>query len=85
MAIAAVCDEQTVIVQVVGFSDPSWQLEQYLATSAAAGLEELRSPLLAGERDGRLWRSVPNRKWHADQLGDIPASREVVLFHRRTP
>jgi hypothetical protein len=82
-AISAVCDERTVIVQVVGFSDPTWQLEQYLAMNATAGLEELRAPLLADERDGRLWRSVPNRKWHADQLGEIPASQEVVLFHRK--
>jgi DNA methylase len=82
-AIAAVCDERTVIVQVVGFSAARWQLDEYLAVNAAAGLEELRSPLLEGERDGRLWRSVPNRKWHADQLGETPASQEVVLFHRR--
>jgi hypothetical protein len=83
-SIAAISDESTTIVQVVGFSDPTWQLEQYLAMNAEAGLEEVRSPLLVGERDGRLWRSVPNRKWHADQLGEIPASQEVVLFHRRT-
>jgi hypothetical protein len=83
IAIAAICDERTVVVQVVGFSDPTWQLEQYLAMNAAAGLEEVRSPLLAGEHDGRLWRSVPNRKWHADQLGEIPGSQEVVLFHRK--
>jgi hypothetical protein len=82
-SIAAVSDERTVIVQVVGFSDPSWQLPEYLAVNAAAGLEELWPARLAGEADGRLWRSVPNRKWHADQLGRIPASQEVVLFHRR--
>jgi hypothetical protein len=82
-AIVAACDERTVVVQVVGFSDVKWQLDEYLAVNAAAGLEELRSPILAGERDGRLWRSVPNRKWHADQLGETPASQEVVLFHRR--
>jgi DNA modification methylase len=76
-------DRSTTIVQMVGFSDPSWQLPRYLQATTAAGLAEIRSPLLAEERDGRLWRSVPNRKWHADQLGDIPASQEVVLFHRR--
>jgi len=59
------------------------QLDEYLAINTAAGLEEWRSSLLVRERDGRLWRSVPNRKWHADQLGETPASQEVVLFHRR--
>ena len=85
-SVAAICDDRTVVVQMVGFSDPSWQLSQYLATMEEAGLRELPVPLPANDTDygdGRLWRSVPNRKWHADQLGDIHASREVVLFHQR--
>jgi hypothetical protein len=43
---------------------------------------EIRLPVLAGERDGRLWRSVPNRRWHADQIGETHGSQEVVLFHK---
>jgi hypothetical protein len=82
MSIASICEPTTVVVQVVGFSDPGWQLPQYLAINDAAGFRELLPPPLPGIRDGRLWRLVPNRKWHADQLGDIPASQEVVLFHR---
>jgi hypothetical protein len=81
-SVAAICDTATTIVQMVGFSEPEWQLPQYLAVMEAAGLQELHAPISDVE-DGRLWRSVPNRKWHADQLGDIHASREVVLFHRR--
>jgi hypothetical protein len=81
-SIAAVCDPDTVLVQVVGFSDPTWQLPRYLAVVEEVGFAELVPPSLPGLRDGRLWRSVPNRKWHADQLGKIPASHEVVLFHR---
>ena len=34
-----------------------------------------------GERDGRLWRSVPGRRWYSDQRGDTPGSKEVVLIH----
>lgn len=82
-SVAAICDDSTIVVQVVGFSDPAWQLPQYLATMEEAGLRELPAPVALDEADGRLWRSVPNRKWHADQLGDIHASREVVLFHHR--
>jgi hypothetical protein len=81
-SIASICDENTTIVQVVGFSDPTWQLGQYLAVNEAVGLREIRLTAITPLRDGRIWRSVPNRKWHADQLGDIPASQEVVLFHR---
>jgi hypothetical protein len=83
-SITSICDQNTVVVQVVGFSDPVWQLPQYLAVVKAAGLTEMLPPSVPGLRDGRLWRSVPNRKWHADQLGEIPASQEVVLFHRRS-
>ena len=81
--VAELCDERTTFVQVVAFSEPDWQLPRYLEANAAAGLREMRLPLLNGDRDGRLWRSVPNRKWHADQLGDTHGSQEVVLFHRR--
>jgi hypothetical protein len=81
-SVAAICDDDTTVVQMVGFSEPSWQLPQYLATMEEAGFREIPASL-PDQADGRLWRSVPNRKWHADQLGDIHASREVVLFHRR--
>lgn len=81
--VAEFCDEQTVFVQVVAFSEPDWQLPRYLEATEAAGLAEVRLPILADERDGRLWRSVPNRRWHADQIGETHGSQEVVLFHRR--
>jgi hypothetical protein len=82
VSLAQVCAEDTTVVQVVAFSNPTWQLPRYLEANRAAGFEETRLQAVAGERDGRLWRTVPNRKWHADQLGATPASREVVLFHR---
>lgn len=82
-SVARVCDEETIVVQVVAFSDPRRQLPRYLEVNAAAGFEEMPVPRVKSrKRDGRLWRAIPNRKWHADQLGRIPASQEVVLFHR---
>ncbi len=81
-SMARLCDEDTTLVQVVAFSKPNWQLPRYLEATRLAGFREIRLPLLAHEGDGRLWRLVPNRKWHADQLGETPASQEVVLFHR---
>ena len=48
-----------------------------------AGLSEVFLPMLQGEADGRLWRSVPGRRWYSDQRGETPGSQEVVLIHRK--
>lgn len=71
----------TVFVQVVAFAEPEWQLPRYLEVAEEAGLTELfiRN---TGSHDHRLWRTVPNRRWYADQKGSTHSSKEVVLFHR---
>lgn len=76
-ALARIADQNTRVVQLVGFSDPTRQLPLYLNALASAGFAEQSM----GPR-GRLWRQVPNRKWHADQKGFTPASKEVILVHR---
>lgn len=81
-SIASLCDTNTIVVQMVAFSDPSWQLPRYLETMEEAGLMEAFLPALSADGDGRLWRSVPNRRWYADQRGKTPGSQEVVLIHR---
>jgi hypothetical protein len=80
-SVASVCADDAIIVQVVAFSQPEWQLPRYLETVAQAGFTEMRLPVLAGEGDGRLWRQVPNRRWHAMQKGKTAGSNEVMLFH----
>jgi hypothetical protein len=82
-SVAPLADEDTVVVQMIAFSDLSWQLERYLETMREAGFDEMFLPLLQGERDGRLWRSVPGRRWYSDQRGETPGSQEVVLIHRK--
>jgi hypothetical protein len=82
-SVAALADERTVIVQMVAFADPSWQLPRYLETMEEAGLSEVFLPALRCEADGRLWRSVPNRRWYSDQRGETPGSQEVVLIHHK--
>jgi hypothetical protein len=82
-SVAAIASEGTAIVQMVAFSDVSWQLERYLKTMEEAGLQEMFLPTLQGQGDGRLWRSVPNRRWYSDQRGNTPGSQEVVLIHRK--
>jgi len=75
-SIREVCDDQTVIIQILAFSNIDWQLPKYLETMQAAGFTE-SVPLAE-----RIWRSVPNRKWYAQQKGSTQSSKEVILFHR---
>lgn len=75
-SVAKVCDAKTIVVQVLAFSDPSWQLPRYLQTMEEAGFRDLN------EDDERIWRIVPNRKWYAQKRGVTSSSREVILFHR---
>ena len=70
---------------MLAFSEPEWQLPRYLETMEEAGLREMMLPALKGQRDGRLWRSVPGRRWYSDQRGETPGSQEVVLIHRLRP
>lgn len=76
-SIAQVCSPETIIVQVVAFAEPEWQLGRYLDALNCAGLEEVGQ----GEQE-RLWRDVPNRRWHALSQAKHSSAREVVLFHR---
>lgn len=80
-SLAKISSKETRIVQVIAFSDPTWQLPMYLDVLSDCGLQEVEFPELA-TREGRLWRNVPNRKWFAQQKGKIPSSQEVVLIHK---
>ena len=82
-SVAALADADTMVVQMVAFSAPDWQLKRYLDAMEEAGLSEMLLPVLQGEGDGRLWRRVPGRRWYSAQRGATHASREVVLFHRK--
>jgi hypothetical protein len=83
-SVASVAGSKTMIVQMLAFSEPSWQLQEYLSVMKKAGLTEIKFRDLANDADGRVWRQVPNRKWYATQKGTLGASSEVVLFHRRS-
>lgn len=81
-SLARIATRDTLLIQLVAFSDPLWQLPKCLSLMEQAGFVEIRDPAFANSADGRMWRNVPNRKWYADQHGAIPASKEAVLFHR---
>ena len=82
-SVSAMAGPETTIIQMVAFSDAAWQLPKYLQVMERCGLVESR---LWGttDGDGRLWRDVPNRKWHARQKSYSPGAREVVLVHRKS-
>jgi len=82
-SVASLSDADTIIVQMVAFSAPEWQLPRYIESMEEAGLRELFLPSLKHEGDGRLWRTVPGRRWYSAQRGMTPGSQEVVLFHRK--
>lgn len=81
-SLAKLAKPDTWVVQLVGFSEPSWQLPRYLEVMEQAGFTEIRLDAFANSPDGRLWRVVPHRKWYAAYQQSAEAtSREVVLFH----
>jgi len=80
-AVASLCDDDTTVMQVVGFSEPKIQLPLYLETMGRAGFREVTFVRCANAKDGRLWRDVPGRRWWTHANGKA-TSKEAVLFHR---
>jgi hypothetical protein len=81
-SLSKIVDAETYIVQLIGFSNQSWQLNRYLDVLEQAGFIEIKLNDYSQFSDGRLWRSIPNRKWYANSKGQISSSKEVVLLHR---
>lgn len=82
-SLAKIADDSTTLVQMVGFSKPDDQLLRYLETMEICGFTEILLDHINDSPDGRLWRSVPNRKWYAENNRSSGSSKEVVLFHRK--
>jgi hypothetical protein len=80
-----VIDPSALVVQMVAFSEPEWQIPRYLKAMQEAGFEEVSPKSLGIPVDGRLWRSVPGRRWFALIQGSLATSKELVLFHRARP
>ena len=77
-----VIDPKALVVQMVAFSEPDWQIPRYLESMDAAGFDEVSPGSLGIPLTDRLWRSVPGRRWFALIQGKLATSQEVVLFHR---
>lgn len=83
-SISAMAGSDTTIVQMVAFSEVDWQLPKYLEVMEDCGLSEFVPwDDATDDEDGRLWRNVPGRRWHAQQKSKSPGAREVVLVHQK--
>jgi DNA modification methylase len=75
-AIRKVIKRSGVVIQLVAFNERESQLPRYLQNMKEAGFREVRP----GGAD-RIWREVPNRKWHAALKDISDSANEVVLVH----
>ncbi|MCW5775303.1 MAG: hypothetical protein KIS87_02510 [Phycisphaeraceae bacterium] len=82
LAIRGVMRDGGYVVQMVAFNKPEEQLPRYLENMRLAGFSEARVDATRELDEGRIWREVPGRKWHATLRGKTESSREVVLIHR---
>lgn len=81
-SISRISGKETTVVQLLAFSDPSWQFERYLKAMTEAGFREWRPNELKSKGMDRIWRTVPNRKWYTSCHEKNEAAKEVVLFHK---
>ena len=82
-SIRKVMKKNAYLVQLIAFKDKGKTLSRYLEMMKDTGFDEkfILDPKSNGANQ-RVWRDVPNRKWHAAGKGKIRASREVALFHQ---
>jgi len=81
-SLSKACTRSTTVVQLIAFSNPTEQLPRYLRVMERCGFAEVRLSQHLDTHDGRLWRDVPGRKWHANVKGRLHSAQEVVLLHR---
>lgn len=72
--------DDALVVQLVAFADEESQLPLYLAAMHAAGFAEQEPPTQIPE--GRVWRTVPHRRWYCRVKTENGSGKELLLFHR---
>lgn len=77
-----VVDANALVIQMVAFSEPDWQIPKFLESMSQAGFDEVMPKDIGIPVEGRLWRTVPGRRWFALIQGNLATSQELVLFHR---
>ena len=81
-SMGSIANKKTTFLQLMAFSNPGEQLPHYLHTMEECGLQEHLLSDCLDSNDGRLWREIPGRKWHANSKGTLASSKEVVLIHK---
>jgi hypothetical protein len=81
-SIRQICDNDTIVLQLIAFSEPTWQLPRYLATMNEAGFVEVTVAASCIQEDNRIRREVPNRRWYAAMAGRTNSSTELLLIHK---
>jgi hypothetical protein len=76
-----IISNEAIVVQLIAFSKPDWQIPAYLETMRQAGFEQIAPQDLGVKHDSYLWRDVPGRRWFAQIQPRLATSREYVLFH----
>ena len=85
-SIKSVSGPDTIVAQLVGFSNPRTQLRRYLQVLEQLGFQELFPILSPPLRTRRLWRHVPNRRWYTTATHpNLPSATEVLLLHKPSP
>jgi len=80
-SLAKISDSNTIIVQMLAFSDPKDQLNRYLRLLNDAGFDEIfLNPFFSKKR---IWRDIPNRKWYTELQNKRNNCKEVVLIHKK--
>ena len=77
-----VMSSESVLIQLVAFSNPAEELPRYLDVMKNCGLKEYLLSEHLDSTDGRIWRRVPGRRWHANNKGELGSDKEVVLIHK---
>src|SRR5262249_42583297 len=79
----ALTAEHALVVQLISFTDVDTQLPRYLTAMEHAGFQEFELSTESETASGRVWRQVPLRRWYAMYKGNTPASKELLLIHKR--
>jgi hypothetical protein len=75
-SLAAVCNDDSVLVQLVAFFNTTEYLPRYMHVMEEAGWGAVEDAATG------IWRKVPNRKWYACLNNGSGSSDEFVLIHR---
>jgi hypothetical protein len=81
-SIKRILSKDSLVIQLIAFPEPEWQLPKYLQILNDIGFQEVDILNNHSASANRIWRDVPNRKWYAKKNGNTGSSREVMLVHK---